>query len=1216
MEWVLAAICVLLAPLILAIFAIVRAEAANRRLDDEVEALRREVRAVRGELRAAARSAATRGEAAHAAPTATEPPKATPAPAALVADPWSMPPLPAAATSGDDRGVGGSGVAATAESSPASELVLDDEVERASTARSAMESLRRRSAAENAGPLPPLPEASAAAAAEHGPRVAAHTRSAAEVEQHVGGRIFVWIGALALFLAGAFFVKYTFDQGLLTPQLRVIVGGLFGAVLIGVGERLRLSSRHVASGVTAAGVSILYACLLAATNLYHLLPPLVGFGLLAANTALAMLLSLRQGAFVAGLGLIGGFATPALIGDTEPNAVGLFGYLALLQCGLLVLGRHRRWWPLSLVTLLAGFVWVGLWLLRGAPASDGVWLAAFLLVSITLFVWTYDAAQAAGDERGGASPHGANMLVPAAQTAAALRWLGLAGAATGSGLLGLVAAYSGYSPRDWGLIALLCAGSLVLGRLRKTYEPFALITAVLTLILLYLWHRTTPAPAPEALRWTSLMFGGLFAAGGFAALWGARRASLFGGFSAGAGVAFWSLAYGLTRDAPETPAWEWQCLLLAGAYAAAAALVYLRRGEDAELNRALGALCVASTFFLGAYVPLALRPEWVFVGWALQAAAIVAIAGALRLPELHRLAVAVGALAVGRAVTPNVVDWPLGNQPIFNWILFAYGVTVAALVEASRFAARQAAIWVSQAFEGGACLLGFVGLSLMVRHAFHPVVLLPEDGLAANEVATFVTAWLGLACVLLAMVRRFDLAVSEVAATAACGISMVASVVALTAAANTSWWQPQLSATPIWNQLLYWLGGPAVLFTVAGFLFRDRVSTAKRNAALASGVVCLFLMVSAEVRHGFHANQAVPTTTGSPEVATLLVVWLTLACAMLWVVRSFRQTVWELAAIGICYLSMFGCVMALVLAGETGWWSPHLAKTAFWNDLLYWLGLPSALYFVAGFLLRDDRDPLLHRLMHGAAAILLLLLVSAEVMHAYRFADLFAIGVPAREAATYVLVWLGLSLAASFYRVRRGLEVARTLHWGTLGLAAAMATLGVCLGVNPLFASQPVGATPVLNWLIYIFAIPAAAFAYLAVLWRAKLAEQVLRAMSAIALVLLFVFITAEVRQAFFGSTLTGPPPMGLELYAYSVAWGLLSLVLLGAGLWTGGVVLRWASLVVMLIAVGKVFLVDTARLQDLYRVLSLLGLGLSLMAIGFVYQRLVFRRTRAAVEA
>ena len=52
---------------------------------------------------------------------------------------------------------------------------------------------------------------------------------------------------------------------------------------------------------------------------------------------------------------------------------------------------------------------------------------------------------------------------------------------------------------------------------------------------------------------------------------------------------------------------------------------------------------------------------------------------------------------------------------------------------------------------------------------------------------------------------------------------------------------------------------------------------------------------------------------------------------------------------------------------------------------------------------------------------------------------------------------------------------------------------------------------------------------------------------------------------------------------------------------------LRYASLLVMLLAVGKVFLFDTAQLKDLYRVVSFLGLGVSLMLLAYLYNRFVF---------
>jgi uncharacterized membrane protein len=78
---------------------------------------------------------------------------------------------------------------------------------------------------------------------------------------------------------------------------------------------------------------------------------------------------------------------------------------------------------------------------------------------------------------------------------------------------------------------------------------------------------------------------------------------------------------------------------------------------------------------------------------------------------------------------------------------------------------------------------------------------------------------------------------------------------------------------------------------------------------------------------------------------------------------------------------------------------------------------------------------------------------------------------------------------------------------------------------------------------------------------------------------------------------------------ALSLAWAVYGLALLGAGVWRRIAGLRWASLVLVLLTVAKVFLYDLGELRDLYRVFSLLGLALSLIAVSLAYQRFVLRR-------
>ena len=82
-----------------------------------------------------------------------------------------------------------------------------------------------------------------------------------------------------------------------------------------------------------------------------------------------------------------------------------------------------------------------------------------------------------------------------------------------------------------------------------------------------------------------------------------------------------------------------------------------------------------------------------------------------------------------------------------------------------------------------------------------------------------------------------------------------------------------------------------------------------------------------------------------------------------------------------------------------------------------------------------------------------------------------------------------------------------------------------------------------------------------------------------------------------------------------SLYWTAFALTLLGVGMGTARRGLRWLSLVLLLATLGKVFLYDLGQLEGLYRVASLLGLGLSLLLVSALYQRVVFR-SKPGLEA
>jgi uncharacterized membrane protein len=80
-----------------------------------------------------------------------------------------------------------------------------------------------------------------------------------------------------------------------------------------------------------------------------------------------------------------------------------------------------------------------------------------------------------------------------------------------------------------------------------------------------------------------------------------------------------------------------------------------------------------------------------------------------------------------------------------------------------------------------------------------------------------------------------------------------------------------------------------------------------------------------------------------------------------------------------------------------------------------------------------------------------------------------------------------------------------------------------------------------------------------------------------------------------------------------SISWAVYALGLLGLGMGRRIGALRWLSLGLLLVTIGKVFLFDLGNLEGLHRVGSMFGLAVSLLLVSFLYQRFVFRAARTA---
>ena len=208
-----------------------------------------------------------------------------------------------------------------------------------------------------------------------------------DVEQAVASRWFVWVGGIAIAVGGVLFVKYAVDNDLLSPALRCAIGLIFGLILVLVGEFLRRRTvareTYVPAAVTAAGLVIAFGSIYAAHSFYGLINSTTAFAGLAIVALGAFALSLSQGRLIAALGLIGSYATPAIIPSQDPSAAAFFPYLFIILAASFAVQRQRPgWWWLGIAAILGALGWTVLWI--GSAMYEEADLVPISLFALTL----------------------------------------------------------------------------------------------------------------------------------------------------------------------------------------------------------------------------------------------------------------------------------------------------------------------------------------------------------------------------------------------------------------------------------------------------------------------------------------------------------------------------------------------------------------------------------------------------------------------------------------------------------------------------------------------------------------------------------------------------------------------------------------------------------------------------------------------------------------
>jgi len=337
--------------------------------------------------------------------------------------------------------------------------------------------------------------------------------------------------------------------------------------------------------------------------------------------------------------------------------------------------------------------------------------------------------------------------------------------------------------------------------------------------------------------------------------------------------------------------------------------------------------------------------------------------------------------------------------------------------------------------------------------------------------------------------------------------------------------------------------------------------------------------------------------------------WLTIALALM-----SLGTAWISMKRPIPFLRSLSAILAGIVVLRIGY-EPRIAgndlgTTPIFNWLLLGYGIPAASFWLGSIFLRRRGDDAPLRSVEAAAILFTVLLAFTEIRHYINNGDIYRTSSSLIEVGLQICVALAMAIGLERLRLRTN-SVIHNIGALLLTWFAGLATLfGLFFIANPwIWRIEIAGAF--INPLILGYAIPAILAFLLSYAAAGRRAVAYTNTIAAGALVLALAYISLQIRRFYHGPYLNSGATFDAEQYTYSVAWLAFGVVLLALGLLLPSQRARLASAVMIGVTVLKVFLIDMSNLTGPYRAFSFIGLGLVLVAIGWLYQRILLRQTK-----
>jgi len=735
-------------------------------------------------------------------------------------------------------------------------------------------------------------------------------------EERIGTRWVVWVGGLTLALGGFFMVRYSIEAGLLGPGVRTLLGGAFALALLAAGEWTRrkesvsaieaLPIANIPAILTAAGTAVAFATVYAAYALYDFLVPATAFillGMVALGTLAAALL---HGPALAGLGIAAAFVTPILVSSDEPDFWALYLYLAVVTAAAFGLARIRLWRWLAVTTIVFALLWTFPCLECGpsmvAPHTfhviAGFILAALLVVCGFMF----------------GPPAAAGQIEPISSGSLAAY---LAGAT-------LIVLSSAHADAAVIVFALLVAGALFVAW-RADAAAGAIAAASLLVFavfaewavrgnpdMLVLPGGPLPGIGPAATDSSvtlhlisAAIFAVGFGAAGFLAQ--GRSASAIIPVVWSAAAVFTPLAllvalYARIVHLDQSIPFAILAVLLAAAYAVATEIL-TKREDRTGMQAAIALYATGTLAALALALTFALEKGWLTIALALMSAGTAWISLQRPIPFLRSLAAILAGIVVLRiADDPRIVGDAVGTTPIFNWLLWGYGIPAASFWVASIFLRRGGDDAPLRIVEAAAILFTVLLAFMEIRHAVNNGDVYRQSA-GLTEIALQVCVTLAMAIGLERLRLRTGSIVHNASAILLTVFAGLAAVFGLMVLETPMLWPIDVGGVVI-NLLLLGYAIPAVLALLLSYAVAGRRPAEYANTIAAGALILALTYVTFEIRRIYHGPIMAAGPTSDAEQYTYSIAWLMFGVVLLAIGILFNSQRARLASAAVIALTI------------------------------------------------------------------------------------------------------------------------------------------------------------------------------------------------------------------------------------------------------------------------------------------------------------------------